>query len=152
MNSIHLWLVFIPLIKRKEKGELFLAEKRNCDFEFPSRINYAEDSDCLISSPSDIAVQDLSILFIVDDFGFIVMNDQLQGWILLNASKHICATRICEEESNNDRELLVMYLRAMNLWEADEEDTEGLKILLESIKEKMDPFSLAIKDSIKNIL
>lgn len=31
-----------------------------------------------------------------------------------------------------DRELLVMYIRAINLWEADGEGTEELKILLEN--------------------
>ena len=140
---------FLISIKRKEKGGLFLAEKTYCDFEFSSLITYSKNSDCLISLPEKLTIEDLSILFIVDDFGFIVMNNQLEGWILKNASKYIY---IYEKISDNNPELLARYLNALNLWEVNDDDTEELKKLLESIKTKNDFFSLAIKDSIMNIL
>lgn len=143
---------FLISITRKVKGELFLDEKENCNFEFSSPITYAKSSDYLISVSSNMKVEELSILFIVDDFGFIVMNNQLEGWILKNASKHICISQVCEKISDNNPELLAMYLNALNLWEANEDDdTEELKKLLESIKTK-DVFSLAIKNSIMNVL
>ncbi len=140
---------FLSSIKRKEKGELFLVEKTYCDFKFSSLITYAKNSDYLISLPKKLKIEDLSILFIVEDFGFIVMNNQLEGWVLKNASKYI---HICEKISDNNPELLAMYLNALNLWEENEDDTEELKQLLESIKTNKDTFSLAIKDNIMNIL
>lgn len=140
---------FLISIKRKEKGDLFLVEKTYCDFEFSSLITYAKNSDYLISLPEKLKIEELSILFIVDDFGFIVMNNQLEGWVLKNASKYIY---ICEKISDNNPDLLAMYLNALNLWEANEDDTEELKKLLESIKTKKDTFSLAIRDNLINIL
>lgn len=148
IGNIEDALIFI---KRKEKGELFLAEKRNCNFEFSSLVSYVKNSDYLISLPPDKKIQDLSILFIVDDFGFIIFDNQLEGWILKNASKHIYTTQISETISDNNPELLAMYLNALNLWEEDQNNTEEFKKLLESIGTKRDMLSLAIKDSINNI-
>lgn len=138
-------------IKRKEKGELFLAEKRNCNFEFSPFVTYVKNSDYLSSLPPDKEIQDLSILFIVDDFGFIIFDNQLEGWILKNASRHIHTTQINETISDNNPELLAMYLNALNLLEKDQSNTEELKKLLESIRTKRDMLSLAIRDSINNI-
>lgn len=143
--------VFIS-IERRGKGDLYLVEKRNFNFEFPARVTYVKSNDYLISLPDKFEIQDLSILCIIDDFGFLIMNNQLAGWVLKNASKYICMSQGCEKLHGNDPELLAMYLDALNLWEANEDDTEALKKILERIETRKDAFCLAIKDSIMNVL
>lgn len=102
----------------EQKGDLFFIEGKNCDFEFPSLVIYDECVDYLVAFPKDADKQEYVILYIVDDFGFIVINDQLEGWILKNASKHICIGQGSGDDI--DRTLLARYLNASKLWEEDD--------------------------------
>lgn len=136
-------------VKDKKIGGLYLADKIYCDFEFPSFGIYDPNKDYLIALSERNKIDKMDIVFITNDFGFLVMNDQLKGWVLKNSSKHIYATgRIV----NRNPELLSKYLNALNFWEVNEEDTYQLKKLLESIETQKDDFSLVIKECIINIL
>lgn len=79
------------------------------------------------------------------------MNDQLEGWILRNASKHIYTSQTDKKVSDNNPELLEKYLKTLNLWETNEENIGELELLLDSIKSNNDEFSLMIKECIMNI-
>ena len=138
-------------IKKEQKGELFLKEKKNCNFEFSSIVIYQKKWDSMVSFPTIFEKQNLEIIYIVNDFGFIIMNDQLKGWILKNASKHICTSQTDKKVTDNNPELLEKYLKTLNLWETNEENIEELELLLESIKPNNDEFSLMIKECIMNI-
>lgn len=138
-------------VKKEQKGEIFLREKKNYDFEFSSMVIYQKKWDCLISFPTNFEKQNLEIIYIVSDFGFIIMNDQLEGWILRNASKHIYTSQTDKKVSDNNPELLEKYLKTLNLWEINEENIGELELLLDSIKSNNDEFSLMIKECIMNI-
>lgn len=144
---------FLLYTKNEVKGNLSLVEDKNDNFEFPYPITYAKKQDYLISYLSEWKEQELLLLFIVEDFGFIIINNQLQGWILKNASKHICTSQINNNNTDdNNIDLLVNYLYALNLWEENEENVINLKNLLDIVKTKKDNISLAIKECIINIL
>jgi len=89
-------------VDNEQRGDLILAERKNCDF------------------------------------GFIIINDQLEGWILKNASKHICI----EQGSANgvDKTLLARYLNALKLWEKD--DSREIESLLGFIGTRKDSFNM----------
>ncbi len=138
--------------KREKKGGLTLAEKKNCNFVFPSSITYVKNKDCLIAYSADLEKEELLILYIVDDFGLIIINDQLEGWILKNASKHVCGLQVQGSIVDNNPYLLAKYLEALRIWEEDEENIVELKNLLEIIESKDDTMSLIVKECIMNIL
>lgn len=135
-----------------QKGNLFFAEKTNVNFEFPQSINYIESRDCLISLPNMLNIENLLILFILDDFGFVIIGNQLSGWILKNASKYIYITGIEENVYLNNSHLLGDYFKALNIWEKDNDNIIALKELLEVVKTKKDIISIAIKECIMNIV
>lgn len=135
-----------------QKGNLFFAEKTNVNFEFPQSINYIENKNCLISLPDMLNIENLLVLFILDDFGFIVINNQLSGWILKNASKYIYITGIQKTVYLNNHHLLGDYFRALNIWEKDNDNIIALKELLEIVEMKKDIISVAIKECIMNII
>ncbi|GFI09301.1 hypothetical protein IMSAGC007_01762 [Lachnospiraceae bacterium] len=139
-------------MKKQEKGEVFFAEEGNCDFQFSSEIIYIKDSDVLAAYSANPEEKMAFILLIADDFGFVINNAQLEGWVLKNASKHICISQPYRSMHEDGGDLLEKYLNALNLWEEDEESTTELRNLLENIKTKSDLLSLAVKESIINIL
>ena len=140
---------YTELIKLGKKWDLFLAEKKNIDFEFDSSIVYAENEDILFSFPKKFDNQKDSIIFIVDDFGVVIINHQLKGWCLKKASEHICISQEYNKEINS--QVLARYLNALKLWEEDEDATK-LKCLLEESKIKEDEFSRALTECIMNLL
>ncbi len=139
-------------MKKQEKGELLFAEKENCDFEFSPEVIYIKDGDVLAAYSANSEDRTVFILFIVDDFGFVINDDQLEGWVLKNASRHICISQTYKIIYEDRRDLLEKYLNLLSLWEEDEENTVEFRELLENIKTKNDLLSLAIKESIMNIL
>lgn len=110
---------------------------------------YAENEDILYSFPTKYDNQENSIIFIVDDFGFVIIRHQLKGWFLKRASEHVCVTREYNKEITPH--MLARYLNALKLWEEDEDVTE-LKSLLEECKIKEDEFSCALRECIMNLL
>lgn len=134
-----------------QKGNLFLAEKGNLSFEFPESINYVESKDYLISLPDKFDIEKLLILFIVDDFAFVIMENQLEGWILKNASKYICMPEMEENLCSSNSHLLGAYFKALKIWEEDN-DTTLLNELLDAVKIKRDVVSMAVQECIMNIL
>ncbi len=152
-GKIHIGILedFFMYTENEIKGNLLLKESENCSFEFPYPITYLKDKDWLISYSAELK-EELVLLFIVDDFAFIIINDQLEGWVLKNASKHICTSEANENLYDNHIDLLVDYLYALNLWEENEENDTNLKELMDIVKTKQDTISLAIKECITNIL
>lgn len=132
----------------KQKGDLFLLERKNCDFEFLPSIVYDKYIDSLYAFPNDLDKQDYVVLFIADDFGFVIIKDQLEGWILKNASKHIWVGQ--ENQADIDRNLLAKYLNALKLWE--EGDFTELESLFQDIEVRKDSFSIVIKSCLRNML
>lgn len=137
------------IIQVGKKANLFLAEKKNSDFEFSSPIIYSENEDVLFSFPVNFEKQEYSIVFIVDDFGFVIISHRLKGWFLRKASEHIYIA----EEHNKEvtPHILARYLNSLKLWEESEDATE-LKKLLEESKIWEGKFSHALKECIVNLL
>lgn len=134
-----------------QRGNLFLAEKGYLDFEFPQLVNYAESKDCLISLPERLDTEELVILFIVDDFGFVIMENQLKGWVLKNASRYICMPGMEENVHLGNSYLVGAYFKALKGWEKDNKTTQ-LKELSNAVKMKKDIVSMAVRECIMNFL
>ncbi len=140
---------YTDIMKTGKKGDLFLAERKYFSFEFLSTVIYSEYEDTLLSVPIEFKNQKNFILFMAEDFGFIILNHQLKGWVLKKASEHVCIT----EQYNKDitPKMLARYLKAMKLWEENEDLTE-LESLLEESEKKENEFSCALRKCIKDLL
>lgn len=153
INSLDLREISNMHFNQKE-GDMFLVEKKIYDFEFPQKVYYFKRTDCLMSFPQNIdKYKDRVALYIANDFAFIIGNTQLKGWLLKNASNYICAS---DKHNNNittkASDLLHAYFLAINIWEKNEENSEMLKKILQNVNLKKDMVSIAIKESIMNIL
>lgn len=138
----------------QKEGDMFLVEKKIYDFEFPQKVYYFKRTDCLMSfSQNTDKYKDRVALYIANDFAFIIDNTQLKGWLLKNASNHIY---VSDKHNNNitkkASDLLHDYFLALNIWEKNEENSEMLKKILQNVYLKNDVVSIAIKESIMNIL
>lgn len=155
IGGIHIGTLeemYLPM-KNIQRGDLFFAEEKEyCDFEFPCPVVYRKEKDDLISYPAGLEEKEILILFIVDDFGFFIHNNQLVGWILKNASNHVCTSQETEIVSEHNPDLLKKYIDALNLWQEDEENITELKSLMNVVAKRKDVLSLAIWESIQNIL
>lgn len=141
-------------IVHKITGNLYLREKEHCSFEFDNRAYYDCDKDYLYSySEKCICDKALVELSVTIDFSFFICSNSLVGWALKNASKHLKTASECKEE-NNERaaEWLKSYFTALKLWEEDENQTFALIKLLEEMQKYNDANSMAIKESLINIL
>lgn len=140
---------YVNIVLSDEKGNLSLEEKKNCDFEFSSPVIYSKDEDILFSFPLNLEKKKFSIVFIVDDFGFAIIDCELKGWVLKKASQHIYIV----EENNHEITpcILERYFKALKLWEENEDSTE-LKKMLEESKTQGSKFSQALKECIMNLL
>lgn len=150
--------VYLPA-KNKQIGNLFFEDKDHCNFEFPSPAIYIKDQDALISLPVNLKEKEYLILFIVEDFGFVICDHQLEGWILKNASNYVFPSHIdisiseeIEIVPNNNQELLENYLNVLNRWMIEEEDTVELKNLMNTVTNRKDAIGLAVWECIRNIL
>ncbi len=147
--KIGLFEKYTNIIKTGNKGNLFLTEKNNSNFKFVSPVIYDENEDVLFSFPVDFEKQKHSIVFIVDDLGFVIIGNQLEGWILRKASEHIYIA-----EKNNKEitpHILARYLNSLKLWEENEDATE-LKKMLEESKVWKGEFGQALEECIINLL
>lgn len=135
----------------KNKGDIFLAEKKSCSFEFPAKVIYEKKEDCLFSIQEDLKSEKAVVLYITDDFGFVIEDDILSGWELKNASKHIYISQEFNGEFMDAPELLYRYFTALNLY-CENDDVTMIRELLECLDEKEDAISLEIKGCLENIL
>lgn len=138
--------------QNEKKGEVFFAENNNCNFEFTFPVKYIKNCDYLIAFPENLKKEKVFVTFAADDFGFIIFNNQLEGWILKNASNYICPLQGERNNSNDSSNILNNYFSALNLWEENEDNIIELTNLLEVVKARNDSVSLAVKESIVNIL
>ncbi len=140
---------YADILKTGKRGDIFLSEKKNIDFEFPSPVVYNENEDILLSLPMKFDIQKDKIIYIVDDFGFFIANHRLKGWFLKDASGHVCIT----QEYNKEITPLILarYLKALKVWEESEDKTE-LEGLLEECEIKEKEFSHALRQCIMNLL
>ncbi|MDE7207356.1 MAG: hypothetical protein K2N90_09420, partial [Lachnospiraceae bacterium] len=105
--------------------------------------------DALLSFSTNFDNQEVLMLYLVDDFGFVIIGHELKGWFLKKASEHICITQ--EFNKGITPHMLAKYLSALRLWEDNENDIE-LKGLLEEGTIKDDEFSHALRECITNLL
>ena len=140
---------YANIIQIGKKGNIFLEEKKNNNFEFSSSIIYSEDDDALYSFPISLEKEKLSIVFVADDFGFVIVDHDLQGWILKNASQYIYIA----EENNQDftPHILARYFKALKMLEKNGDSTE-LKKMLEEDEIQKRKFFQAFKECIMNLL
>lgn len=140
---------YANIIQIGKKGNIFLEEKKNSDFEFSSSVIYSEDNDALYSFPISLEKEKLSIVFVVDDFGFVIVDHDLQGWILKNASQYIYIA----EENNQDitPHILARYFKALEMLGKKGDSTE-LKKMLEEDEIQKSKFFQAFKECIMNLL
>lgn len=104
-GKIHIGVLdSIICTKNEIKGNLVLKENENFNFEFPYPITYIKKEDCFISYLVELK-EEIVLLFIADDFAFIIVDDRLEGWIVKNASIY-----------DNSIDLLADYLHTLNLW------------------------------------
>lgn len=141
----------VNLEVEKKRGDLFLVNKEHYDFEFKNAVCYAYKTDCLYSCPQHIN-KNIIQLSITEDFSFLIYDDFLVGWWLKNASRHLVVADKYEIKIDEKTEILAHYLEALKIWEQDESNREMLMALLETVQEKGDIISLAIKECLDNIL
>ena len=141
-------------IVHKIKGDLYLSEKEQCNFEFDDIVYYVCNKDYLYSySEKCICDKDVVELSITTDFSFFLYLNSLIGWGMENASRHLKITNECINVFNEHAtEWLTAYFTALKLWEKDEETTIALKTLLAEVQKYNDVPSLAIKERLNNIL
>ena len=137
------------VIMTGKKGNLLFAENNNVDFNFLSFIIYDENDDTLLAFPTDFNNQKDIVLHIVDDFGFVIRNHELSGWFLKKASEHVCISQ--EHNKEITPQILARYLKALKLWEDNEDITELEKLLAESMT-KVNEFNCALRECITNLL
>lgn len=140
---------YTDLIKTGKKGDLFIAEKKYLSLEFLPTVIYSENEDILLSVPKEFEKQKALMLFIVDDFGFVILNHQLKGWILKNASKYVCVKD--SYNKNITPKMLAKFLNGLKLWDENEDITELESLLAESMKEDSE-FNCVLREWILNLL
>lgn len=147
-----------------QKGTIQLVKARNFDCDFTGDTKYYYKEDVLISYNKNLKLDtDMLIVRITNDFGFIIKEDEIVGWILSNASNHIgnedenlidseIETSICYKE------ILVEFLILVNLFSSELNDIEeeklknDLEILYERIKNNNKPVVVEMKEAILNML
>lgn len=129
------------------KGIVFICDKTNQTFEFPQVVFYSEYYDCLYALPEEIKKQQYSIVYIANNFGFVIVENQLKGWILRNASKHIYSG---EGIINISKFLLVKYIDAIN--HLVKEDLTKIHNLISYLDKKNDFTSQALKNKLYELL
>ena len=137
--------------KRVMRGNLYLQDMRNQDYEFSEQAYYNGHVDFLYSIPRNLKSDKTVVLFIVDDFGFIIEESELKGWILKNASNHVHIDGMEKKLCLDGASLLSRYIEELNLWE-ENEDTARLKKLLDVVKGRGDTVSASIEECIESIL
>lgn len=144
-----------PPFKIQEKeGNLYLVEKKFLNFEFSRKAYYAFKEDYLYSCKERFLLhKDVTKLSITTDFHFFVCKNELVGWGLKNASRHLQVSGMQNQEINeHTKEWLAMYLKALKSWEEDESKVDMLVNLYEKVRGYNDVTSLAIKESLNYIL
>ena len=131
----------------KKDADIYISEKTNQKFEFPNQVLYSEVSDWLYSIEKEQCNQDSLMVAITEDFIFCVVNNQLKGWILKNASKHIY---IQDVNIDIERKLLARFVHAVNLYDIG--DTTEIEKLLRYLETKIDYTSLALKKELYELL
>lgn len=140
------------IIENTQNGDLYLKYKKNCDFKFPNSVTYDKDCDFLGTYPENLDKRKCQIIFMTEDFGFFTVDQRLEGWILKNASNHVCTSKSNEGKQVANPNLLEKYFIALNIWEENENDKKELENILENVVTNNDTLSLAIKECIINIL
>lgn len=142
---------YTDLIKTGKKGDLFIAEKKYYSLEFLPTVIYSENEDILLSVPIGFENQKTLMLFIVDDFGFVIVNHQLKGWILKNASEYVCIKD--QYNKNITPKMLEKFFNGLKLWD-EKEDSSELEILLAESMKRMkedDEFICALRECIMDL-
>lgn len=137
---------------RETEGVLYLTEKKYSNFEFSNLVYFSMKKDYLCSR-IEKSNTELLKLSLSTDFHFFICENELVGWGLKNASRHLQASKTCGKVINeHSKEWLGMYIGALRLWEKDDSNIEALVDLFSELKEYNDVSSVAIKECLNNIL
>ena len=143
---------FFPIDeKRGIQGNLYLQDMRIQDYEFSEQVYYDKHVDFLYSIPRNLKRDKTVVLFLVDDFAFVIEENELKGWILKNASSHVHIDGMERKLCPDGASLLDWYIKELNLWD-ENDDTARLKKLLEVVKGREDTVSMSIEECIESIL
>ncbi len=140
---------YINYICKGKMGNLYYAENKNIDFVFSPAFIYDENQDLLLSFPDNFSHKKDHVLFITEDFGFVIIDHQLKGWVLQRASRHVCIHR--ERNMGITPHMIARYLSALDVWEKEEEMTE-LESLLAACKQEGGVFYEALKECMMNLI
>ena len=139
---------------RKISGSLYFTKREHTDFEFDDVVCYVCEKDYLYSCSEKFLLNAETVeLVMTADFSFFICQDLLVGWGLNHASKHLKSSY--ESDKGGDKhseELLTAYLKALKIWEEDENKTDELVKLLEKVQQHDDASGFAIKECLDNIL
>ena len=130
----------------EEEGILFLNEKIVQDYEFPQKVIYSEATDLLYAIPDDCAYKRISTLFITEDFGFVITDNQLIGWILKNATQYIY---YCDKKMIIEKEILSQYINAIKQW--DEGNKKAVGDLIKYLDSKEGDYYVIMKNVLENL-
>lgn len=158
---------------KPDKFALSMAEKSSCNISLKYKdnfsislsdtVDYFMGEDILFSYVSNLDhTIKLTKCMLTDDFGLIVQNDLLMGWILYNASIHLVPDEDVFVNQDNSllglRKVLGEYLEIVKhldtvSTEIEEDEVKNkLKLLHQDIRDYSNPQFIAIKNSISNIL
>lgn len=145
------------------ESSICIKNKDNFSISLSDSVDYFYKDDILFSQTSGL-VEDLRTIkcMITEDFGFIIQNNLLMGWVLYNASIHLTPEGNSIISKNDPipslNKVLGEYLDIVKQLESNsteiEEDLFKSKLteLFESVSAYSQPQFIAIKTSIENIL
>lgn len=144
------------------KSSICIKNKENFSISISDSVDYFYKDDILFSQVYDFKDVKAIKCMITEDFGFIIQNNLLMGWILYNASTHISPDENSIIHKRDSipylKEVLTDYLSIVkNIDNNLTENEEGnLRNLLTRLYNKVNDFSesqfQAIKASILNTL
>jgi hypothetical protein len=125
----------------KIKGNIFLYDASYMNYEFRGKVVYSVSQDCLYAFQKEKGTN-IIFLFVTDDFGFVVEDGQLEGWILKNACQHLYLED--EKITNINKKALAKYLNAIEM--LDNDNSEGFERTVMEMDLYDDSFGKKLKD------
>ncbi len=117
-------------------------------FEF-SDVIYFNEKDMLVSLSQKIKARDCEVIYITNEFGFIVKKDELLGYVLKNSTNHI----YFDDEKNKviNSDIIAKYILAVNKIN-HEDDITGINDLFKYLENKKENEYLLLKNKLYEII
>ena len=110
-------------------GNIMLRERDNFNYTFSDNVVYSVNNNCLFSYDYEERFINAYIVHLTKDFSFVIDDNRLKGWILMNPLNHIF---VCDSLVSIDSGMLIQYLEANKLMY--DNDYSGVKKLYDRIK------------------